>query len=63
MQLRKLKKYVLLLLIAILGSCTQNINDNYCILYEPIYADYEQDTQLTIQQIDKNNLVYEKLCN
>ena len=59
----KLKKYVILYaILAFLSGCTTNINGDYCLLYEPIYADYEADTADTIKQIDKNNIVYENLC-
>ena len=47
---------------SVLTACTANINGNFCLLYEPIYADYEQDTPETIQQIDRNNGVFEMLC-
>lgn len=52
---------MLLILIASTG-CTTNINGDFCLIYEPIYADYEQDTPETIRQIDRNNLVYDEIC-
>jgi len=45
-----------------LSACTTNINGDFCLIYEPIYADYEQDTPETIIQIDKNNAVYDEMC-
>lgn len=45
-----------------LTACTTNINGNYCLLYEPVYADYEHDTPETIKQIDRNNVIFEMLC-
>ena len=63
MQLKKLKRLVVALLILTgLNACTTNINGNYCLLYEPIYADYDNDTAETIRQIDRNNIVYDDLC-
>lgn len=63
MPLKKLPRLAGALLILIgLTSCTTNINGNYCILYEPIYADYDNDTNETIRQIDRNNVVYEAVC-
>ena len=63
MQLKKLKRLAAVLLILIgLNACTTSINGNYCLLYEPIYADYDNDTAETIRQIDRNNVVYEAVC-
>lgn len=45
-----------------LNACMTNINGDFCLLYEPIYADYENDTSETIKQIDRNNVVFEVLC-
>ena len=44
------------------AGCTTNINGDFCLIYEPIYADYEKDTHETIIQIDKNNAVYDEMC-
>ncbi len=63
MQLKKLRMPAIICLILIgLNACTTNINGNYCLLYEPIYADYEADTAETIRQIDRNNVVYDAVC-
>lgn len=52
-----------LLTLTLLAGCTINTGaSNYCLLYRPIYADYENDTDETIRQIDQNNVVYEALC-
>lgn len=45
-----------------LNACTTNINGDFCLLYDPIYADYEKDTPETIKQIDRNNVVFEEMC-
>ena len=45
-----------------LSACTTNINGDFCLIYEPIYADYEHDTPETIIQIDRNNAVYDEMC-
>lgn len=50
------------LALSALSGCTTNINGDFCLLYEPIYADYEHDTPETIRQIDRNNVVYDELC-
>ena len=47
---------------SVLTACTANINGNYCLLYEPVYADYEHDTPETIRQIDRNNIIYDEIC-
>lgn len=63
MLFKQLKMLGVLSLILIgLNACTTNINGNYCLLYEPIYADYDNDTAETIRQIDRNNIVYDTLC-
>lgn len=51
--------FVILLLLA---SCTTNTSGDYCLLYRPIYADYEKDTPETIRQVDENNIVYDAIC-
>ena len=45
-----------------LSACTTNIDGDFCLIYEPIYADYEHDTPETIIQIDRNNAVYDEMC-
>lgn len=40
----------------------KRISGDFCLLYEPVYADYEKDTPETIKQIDKNNIIYDELC-
>ena len=60
-----IKLGILLLIILMLCSgCTKNITGgDYCLLYRPIYADYTNDTAETIEQIDANNIVYDRLCD
>ena len=63
MRLKKLKLLVTIFVsLSVLIACTTNINGDFCLLYEPVYADYENDTPATIKQIDKNNVVYDDLC-
>ena len=63
MLFKRLKMLVgALLILTGLNACTTNTNGNYCLLYEPIYADYEADTAETIRQIDRNNVVYDAVC-
>ncbi len=63
MLLKKPVKHALLYLtLIVLSGCTTNINGDFCLIYEPIYADYENDTPETIRQIDRNNLVYDEIC-
>ena len=62
MQSKLLKRCALISLMIELNACTTNINGDFCLIYEPIYADYEQDTPETIIQIDKNNAVYDEMC-
>lgn len=61
--LKQLKEVGIVWLILIaLSGCTTRINGDFCLLYEPVYADYEHDTPETVRQIDKNNVVYDDLC-
>lgn len=63
MRLKKLHRLAgILLILTGLTACTTNTSGNYCLLYEPIYADYDNDTAETIRQIDRNNVVYDDLC-
>ena len=63
MMLKKQKKLeILLMTLAGLTACTQNISGDFCLLYEPVYADYTNDTLETIRQIDRNNVLYDELC-
>ncbi len=50
------------LILIMLNACTTNINGDFCLIYEPVYADYENDTPETIRQIDRNNIVYDEIC-
>ena len=60
---KQLKKVgIAWLILLTLSGCTTNINGDFCLLYEPVYADYERDTPETIRQIDRNNVVYDDLC-
>ncbi len=58
--LKKLATACLILLS--LTGCTKNTAGSFCLIYEPIFADYERDTPETIKQIDRNNVVFEVLC-
>lgn len=52
-----------LLILIMFAGCTTSIKgDSFCLIYRPVYADYENDTPETIQQIDANNVVYDMLC-
>ncbi len=54
---------ILVLSLSELSGCTKNIADlEFCQIYELIFADYDHDTLETIEQIDRNNLVYDDLC-
>ena len=50
------------LILIMLNACTTNINGDFCLLYEPVYLDYENDTPETIRQTDRNNTVFEEIC-
>lgn len=50
------------LILIMLNACTTNINGDFCLLYEPVYLDYEKDTPETIRQPDRNNIIFEEIC-
>lgn len=50
------------LILIMLNACTTNINGDFYLLYEPVYLDYEKDTPETIRQTDRNNAVFEDIC-
>ena len=45
------------------SACTTDINGDFCLIYEPVYMDYERDTRETVRQVDRNNAVYFVLCD
>lgn len=62
--LNKLKNLgIALITLSVLNACTTNISGDFCLIYEPVYMDYENDTIETITQVDRNNVVYDDLCN
>lgn len=56
------KAVIALTILSVLSGCTTNINGDFCLIYEPVYMDYEKDTPETIRQVDRNNVVYDDLC-
>lgn len=63
MLLKMRNKAVIALTILLgLSGCTTNINGDFCLIYEPVYMDYDRDTPETIRQVDRNNAVYDDLC-
>ncbi|MFI3241773.1 MAG: hypothetical protein R3Y43_04325 [Alphaproteobacteria bacterium] len=61
--LQKLKNLgITLLILTALTNCTTSIKGDFCLIYEPVYMDYENDTKETINQVDRNNVVYDELC-
>ena len=63
MKLVKLKRLVILLTMMLsITSCVRNTADSFCLIYEPIFVDLENDTEFTIKQVMNNNVVYDELC-
>lgn len=64
MSYKKLKwlSFLNMNLIALSGCTTNTVAADFCLIYQPIYADYDHDTAETVSQIDNNNLAYEELC-
>ncbi len=56
------KAVIALMTLTVLNGCTTNINGDFCLIYEPVYMDYDRDTPETIRQVDRNNVVYDDLC-
>ncbi|MCL2673466.1 MAG: hypothetical protein FWF01_03685 [Alphaproteobacteria bacterium] len=44
------------------SACTTDISGDFCLIYEPVYMDYERDTPETVRQVDRNNAVYFVMC-
>ena len=45
-------------------GCGQNIGaSDFCAIYRPVFADYENDTAETAEQIDWNNAAFDELCD
>lgn len=53
---------LLLMILLLLNGCTIRLNGDFCDVYLPVFPDYENDTPETIRQIDKNNIVWNKMC-
>lgn len=59
---KKLARLGILLTISLfVQSCATNTNGDFCLVYEPVYS-CDDDTEETRVQIDRNNVVYERLC-
>lgn len=56
------KAVIALMILSVLNACTTNINGDFCLIYEPVYMDYDNDTAETIRQVDRNNVVYDDWC-
>lgn len=41
-----------------LSGCVKRLDGSFCLLYQPVFLDYENDTAETIKQVEKNNVVY-----
>lgn len=41
-----------------LSGCVKRLDGGFCLLYQPVFLDYENDTAETIKQVEKNNVVY-----
>jgi len=61
---RLIKLAAPLAILLLCAACTTSTKGSgtFCLIYRPIYADYDRDTPETIRQIDENNVVYEALC-
>ncbi len=43
-------------------GCARNTPENsFCLIYEPTYT-AKEDTEITKQQVDRNNAAYDCLC-
>ena len=60
---RLLRPAAICLMTSVLSSaCTTDISGDFCLIYEPVYMDYERDTPETVRQVDRNNAVYFVMC-
>lgn len=45
-----------------LSGCVKRLDGSFCRIYQPVFLDYENDTEKTIEQVEENNVVYLRLC-
>lgn len=41
-----------------LSGCVKRLDGSFCRIYQPVFLDYEKDTEETIKQVEQNNVVY-----
>jgi hypothetical protein len=44
------------------ATSTSAPQSDFCLIYEPVYVDRQNDTPETLQQVDRNNAAYEAVC-
>lgn len=50
--------FIVFLCVLLLSGCSKRLYGGFCLLYQPVFLDYENDTAETIKQVEKNNVVY-----
>ena len=50
--------FFIVLCTLLLSGCSNRLYGGFCLLYQPVFLDYENDTAETIKQVEKNNVVY-----
>ncbi|MDR1071871.1 MAG: hypothetical protein LBL21_04485 [Rickettsiales bacterium] len=45
------------------AGCARNTSaGDFCLIYSPVFADYDSDTPETLRQIDWNNAAHDAIC-
>lgn len=50
--------FLIVLCTLLLSGCLNRLYGGFCLLYQPVFLDYQNDTAETIKQVEKNNVVY-----
>lgn len=60
MKIKALWSVFLIFIIICLTGCIKRLDGSFCVLYQPVYYSIENDTKETIEQIRRNNVVYDE---
>lgn len=50
--------FLIVLGVFALSGCAKRLDGGFCEIYEPVFLDYSNDSEKTIKQVERNNVVY-----
>lgn len=53
---------LIVLCMFVLSGCVKRLDGGFCRIYQPVFLDYQNDTEKTITQVEENNVVYLEMC-